>query len=194
MRLLGQSPQLLGGVGDNDTAADIENGLFGFIYRFGRRGYLSGVPLGANAVTGQLHLARVIHAVFVDGYIDWYIDQNRAGPAGRCDMKGLAYRPLEVFDILNDAVVFRDRTGNACRISFLEGIISDQLGAHLAGQGDQWDRVHHRCGQSGYEIARAGAAGGEHDADLAAGASVGIGHVTAALFVTRDDKIDRRVV
>ena len=109
-------------------------------------------------------------------------------------MEGLADRPLQVFDVLDDGVVLGDRAGNAGRVGLLEGVVADQVGADLAGQGDERDRVHHGGAQPGDQVAGAGAAGGDDDADLAAGAGVGVGHVAAALLVPGDDEPDRGVV
>ena len=55
-------------------------------------------------------------------------------------------------------------------------------------------RVHHRVGDRGDEVGRAGAAGGERHADLARGLRVALGRVARALLVAALDVADARVV
>jgi len=108
-------------------------------------------------------------------------------------VEGLADRAGQVLDVLDDAIVFCDRPGNARGVGLLKGVVADQFGADLPGEGDHRRRVHHGGGQARNEIAGPGTAGGQDDADFAAGAGVGVGHVAAALLVARDDEADRRV-
>ena len=92
------------------------------------------------------------------------------------------------------AIVLGDRPGDAGHVGLLEGVVADQVGADLAGDGDQRNRVHHGRGQAGDEVAAPGAAGGHDHADLAGGAGVAVGHVAAALLVPGKDEPDGRVV
>ena len=55
-------------------------------------------------------------------------------------------------------------------------------------------RVHHRVGQRGDDVRRAGAGGGEADADLARRLRVALGRVAAARLVADEHVLDARVV
>ena len=94
--------------------------------------------------------------------------------------------------------VLDERQGGAEDVGLLEAVGADQVGADLAGDEDGRDRVHHRVGDRGDQVGRAGAGGGEGDADLAGGLGVALGGVAAALLVADLDVaevgVDERVV
>ena len=48
---------------------------------------------------------------------------------------------------------------DADRVAFLEGVGADQMRRHLAGDADERDRIHHRVGEAGDRVGRAGARG-----------------------------------
>ena len=83
-------------------------------------------------------------------------------------------------------------------VGLLEAVGADQLGADLAGDEDGRDRVHHRVGDRGDQVGRAGPGGGEGDPDPAGGLGVALGGVAAALLVADLDVaevgVDERVV
>ena len=95
-------------------------------------------------------------------------------------------------------VVLGDRQRDAGDVGLLKGVGADQLAAHLAGDADDRRRVHHRRGDAGDHVGRAGARGRNRDADAAARARVAVGHVRRALLVADqhvpDRKLEHRVV
>ncbi len=153
------------------------------------------MALRAELVAGQVDLGLAVAGALADQHIHGQIDQHRAGPAGRGDMRTPRERSARgLSNVLDDAVVLRDRAGDAGGVGLLERVVADQVGPDLAGEGDHRDRVHHGGGQAGDEVAGPGTAGGEDHAGLAAGAGVAVGHVAAALLVPRNDESDRGVV
>ncbi len=60
-------------------------------------------------------------------------------------------------------------------------------GGDLAGDGDQWHRIHRRVGDAGDEIGRAGAGGGDAHAGLAGGARIRIGRERGSLLMAHQD-------
>ncbi len=70
---------------------------------------------------------------------------------------------------------------------------ADQVLRHLAGDADQRNRIHHRRGDAGDEIGRAGTGRRDRDPDPAAGARIAVGHVRGALFVP-DQHVANRVI
>ena len=73
----------------------------------------------------------------------------------------------DVARVLDHDRVLDDRHRDAGDVGLLEAVGADQVGAHLAGDEDGRDRVHHRVGDRRDEVGRAGAAGGERHADAA---------------------------
>ena len=70
---------------------------------------------------------------------------------------------------------------------------ADQRAADLAGDADDRRRVHHRGGDAGDHVGRAGPGRRDRDADLAGRARVAVGHVRRALLVPHQDVADRVV-
>ena len=87
-----------------------------------------------------------------------------------------------------------DRLGDAGDVGFLEGVGADEVAARLAGDGDHGRRVHVGVGDAGDQVGRAGAAGGDADADLAGGAGIAVGHVGRALLVADQEMLQIRIV
>ena len=80
--------------------------------------------------------------------------------------------------------------GDADRIHFLEGVVADQRGRHLAGEDHQRNGIHVGGGDAGHRIGDAGAGGDQHHAGLAAGAGIAIGGVNGGLLVAHQDVLD----
>ena len=134
-----------------------------------------------------LELARGLLRVLGD------VDQDRAGPALRRDGESLAHGARHVLGAGHEIVVLRDRQRDAGDVGFLERVRPDQPAADLAGDADDRRRVHHRRGDAGDHVGRAGARRRNRDADAAAGAGVAVGHVRRALLVPDQDVPDREV-
>src|SRR5262249_25971303 len=75
-------------------------------------------------------------------------------------------------------------------VRLLEGVVADELGRDLTGDRDDGRRVHHRVGEAGDEVRRAGAARGHANADFARGAGVAFRGVRRALLVAHEDVVD----
>ena len=117
------------------------------------------------------------------------------GP-GRPDMailKRLPQRRRNVRCLGDQEVVLGDRQRDAGDVGFLERVGSDQRFGDLAGDADDRNRVHHRVGDAGDQVGRAGPGGGQRDADLAARPRVAVGHMRGALFVA-DQHVANRVI
>ena len=80
-----------------------------------------------------------------------------------------------------------DRQRDAGGVGLLEGVGADEVGADLAGDGYQGDRVHIGVGDAGDQVGRAGPAGGDADAHLARGAGIAVGRMHGALLVAHQD-------
>ena len=76
-----------------------------------------------------------------------------------------------------------NRHGDAGNIDLLEGVLANQAGADVAGDGNHGDRVHIRGGDAGDQIGRARAARGQTDAGFAGCAGISVRRVRRALLV-----------
>ncbi len=86
--------------------------------------------------------------------------------------------------------MLRDRQRDAGNVGLLKSVVTNQLAAHLAS--DTYDRrgIHH-CGSNARdEVGRARPRGGNSNSHSAASASVAIGHVSRALFVTHQHVVN----
>ncbi len=86
--------------------------------------------------------------------------------------------------------MFDAGSGNADRIHFLKGVVTDQRRGHLAGEDDQRNGIHVGSGDARHRIGDARAGGHQHHARLAAGAGIAIGGVDRALLMAHQDMLD----
>ena len=150
--------ELLGGVGVDDPAAAVDHGALGVGERLGRDADLLDVAVGRGLVAGQLGRAggRRVVDVRADQVLR-DVDEHRAGAAGRGDVEGLVDVVGDLARIGDQQRVLDDRQRDADDVGLLEAVRADQVGAHLAGDEDGRDRVHHRVGDGRDEVRRAGA-------------------------------------
>ncbi|CAA7626911.1 conserved hypothetical protein [Magnetospirillum sp. UT-4] len=179
---LGQ--QLAGrGAGIDHAAADVEQRPLGVGDHVDR--LLDGldVALHRRLVFG-LELARPLVLALGLDHVLGQVDQHRAGTAGAGDVEGLVHGAGQIVDVLDQVIVLGARPGDAGDVGFLEGVVADQAGRHLAGEAHQRHRVAQGIGQAGDGVGGAGARGDQHAADLAGGAGVALGGMHGGLLVT----------
>ena len=87
-----------------------------------------------------------------------------------------------------------DGQGDAGDVGFLKGVGADQLAADLSGDANDGRGIQHGRGDAGDHVGRAGARGGDRNANVAAGARVAIRHVGGALLVAHQDVMDVAVL
>ena len=129
-----------------------------------------------------------------DLHINRYIDQDRTRAPACCYIKSLADRSCQILDVLDYDVVFGDGTSYTGGICLLKGVVADKVRANLTCQGDQRYRIHHGSRKAGNEIRSSRPGSGDNYSDLAGRACVSVGHVTSALLVTGNYKLDRCIV
>ena len=134
--------------------------------------------LGADIVAGgELHVLR-------------NVDHDRAGTAVGGDIEGLVQDAREVVHVLHQVIVLGAGPRDADRVAFLEGVVADEMGRHLAGDADHGDRIHQRVGEAGHRVGGAGAGGDQHHAALAGRAGIAFGRMGGALLVAHEDVLD----
>ena len=90
--LLGQGEKLLVGVGDDHTAAGIDQGFLGLGQQFDGLLDLSGMPLIGGVVPAQFDFGGIAEFGAFGHDVLGKIHHDRSGPAGAGDVKGLLDR------------------------------------------------------------------------------------------------------
>ena len=103
-------------------------------------------------ITAQADLVRIFEFSLIRAHVFGNVDQNRAGPAGCCNVESLFDRTREVIHVLHENVVLCAWTADADVIGFLKGVVADQVGGHLTREGYQRNRIHVSVGQTGNDI------------------------------------------
>ena len=111
------------------------------------------------------------------------VDQHRAGTAARSDEERLADDIGQLLHPRHQIVVLGDGHRHAGDIRLLKGIRAHQALRHVAGDEDDRRGIHVRRRNRRDQIRRAGAAGSDAHARLAAGARVAVRRVTGVLLV-----------
>ena len=118
------------------------------------------------------------------------VQEHRAGPVGRRNLKGFAQRRSNFLGARDQIVVLGDRKRDSGDVAFLESVGPDHRAADLAGDANDRGRIHHRRGDPGDHVGGARAGGGHGHSHSSAGARVAIGHVRGALFVADQNVVN----
>ena len=118
------------------------------------------------------------------------VDEDGTGSSGRGDVERLAEGTGEVIGGLKQEAVLDHRHGDADDVRLLERVGADDTTRDLTRDDDHGHGVHEGGRDAGDSVRGAGAGGDEHDADLAGGASVAVGHVGRTLLVACQDVVD----
>ena len=118
------------------------------------------------------------------------INQHRAGTSAPGYGKGFPDDIRQLVHIPDDIVALGNRHGNAGDIHLLEGILSNEVFRHVAGDEHHGGAVHIGRGNSGHQVGAAGAGGGKAHANLAGGTGIAVGSMGRTLLMGRQDMPD----
>jgi hypothetical protein len=198
--VLDQLRQLLRRVGQQDAAADIEQGLLGA----GQgqqdavgglvvdRGLLQHLGVGLEAIEqGDLDLHREdVHR---------HRDQHRAGPAAGGQLEGLLQDlgeqvgALHPPGALDERAVDLELRGVGVEVDLLVRMLAVIVAGNVAGDHHHRDGVQRRVGHAGRGVGQAGAEVAEHHGGLLLDPRIAVGGVRGDLLVTHIDELDRAV-
>ena len=118
------------------------------------------------------------------------VDVHRAGAAGAGDGEGLPHHVGQLVSVLDQEVALGDGHGDAGDVHLLEGVLADQVLAHIAGDEHHGGGVQIGGGDAGDQVGGAGAGGGEADPHLSRRPGVAVGGVGGTLFMSGQDVPD----
>jgi hypothetical protein len=186
-QLLGEFHQGLARVRNHGAVTDEKNGPL----RLGQQGcrLLERHWLGVlgHVVAGKLDLVHEGCRTGRRQYVLGQIDEHRAGPSGVGDEEGFLHHPWDVRYVLDQVAVLDGSVGDAGDVCLLEAVLAQHGANDLAAEHDHGDRIGHGRKQTGHGVGRARPRGHHHDARLARGAGVAIGHMRGALLVSGED-------
>ena len=176
------------------AAAGVEQRTLGGAHHLDRRLDLVEVALELRliALVGEILRLEVVALGELDVLRD--VDHDRAGPSALRHVERLVQHARQVGDVFDEIVVLGARPGDADGVAFLERVVADQMGRHLAGDADDGNRVHQRVGEPRDRVGGARPRGDQHAADLAGGARIALGRVHGALLVPHQDVADLLLV
>ena len=179
-------------LGGDQTAAGVDDGLLGgrdqveHALEFVIGGLGEGAERRVGEGDGGRENGRELGLLDVLGDVD----DHGAGTAGAGEVEGFFDDAGQIGGVKHQVGVLHDGQGHTEEVGLLEGGLADELGEHLAGDGDHGSRVHVGVGNGGNEVGGAGSAGGHAHADFAGGAGVALGGEGTALLVAREDHAD----
>ena len=190
LRGFGKLPEFLARVAGDDAATAIERRPFGFfdqpddlIQRHVVGSFLGIVAAQVNGFRKHRLRAMLLHVL-------GNVHDHRTGPSRLRDVESLLHDARNVIDVCDQIAVFHDRQRQAENVRFLEPAFADHVLRHLAGDGDDGNRIEISVGEAGDEVGRAGAAGGHADAGPSGRPRVTFRRERAALFVPGQDGAD----
>ena len=198
LRLLGEGPELVPGLGDQHAVPRQDQRALRLRDLPGRRLELLGVALGVGPEARQagdhVHERGMLGArLLLQGVLRDVHVHGPGRPVLR-DVEGFGDDARDVVGVADEVVVLGHRQRDAGDVDLLERVLADERPGHVAGDRDHRHGVQLRGGDAGDEVGGAGAAGAHAHADLAAGPGVAVGRVGAALLVPDEDVPDLGVV
>jgi hypothetical protein len=149
--------ELVGGIAQDHAAAGIDHRPLGFQQQLHRLLDLSLMTLDHRVVGTHRDRFRIGVLAFRRRDVLRDVDQHRAWAAALGQVEGLLDGRGQVVDVLDQEVVLDAGPGDADGVDFLEGVLADVGGGHLAGNDDHRDRIHVGGGDAGDGVGHPGA-------------------------------------
>ena len=187
LRGFGKLAQFLAGVGADDAAAAVEHRALGFFDQpddFVQR-HIVGFFVRMVAAQVNFPGKHRLRALLL--HILWNVNDHGAGPSRLGDVERLFHDPRNVVHVGDQITMLHDRQRQPENVGLLERALADHVLRHLAGDGDDRNRVEVGIREAGDEVGRAGTAGGHAHPGPASGPRIAFRGKRAALFVPGQD-------
>ena len=136
------------------SSSHVKNGPLGAVYQ--ARGFLDlqRIALDARLVGADVDFFRPDEFCFPPLDIHRDVDEDRSRAARAGQVKRFAQRLRQPPDVPHQKVVLGDRPGDARGIGLLERVRADRIGADLAGDRHQGNRIHVGRREARHDIGR----------------------------------------
>ena len=121
---------------------------------------------------------------FAKLHILWNINYYRSGTTAPRKLECFMYNICQIFNSLDQEIMFGDWLCNTKYIRLLESITSDKWTRNLTGNGDDWCGIHKGCSQSRYKICSTRTTRSHAHTNLACCSRVAIRSMCRRLFVS----------
>ena len=159
----GQFREFFSTIGKNHSTADIEYRFPGFHDKPAGFVHLSHLGFDIGLIA---HHANRFSLLEIDGAVDnvlGQIHEHRPGSSGPGHVKCLTHDINQFVLAVDQIVMLGAGSGNADNVHFLKSVVTDQRGGYLAGEDNDWDRVHIGGGNSGNSVGCTGSGGQKSD-------------------------------
>ena len=106
-------------------------------------------------------------------------------------MERLFENPWQILCFADKVAVLYKRLARAGDVSLLKNVSAQQIGAHLSGDRDHWDRIGVGSGYTCYQVCRSGTRGCDAYAGLAAATRIAACRV---LLLADENMLDIRII
>ena len=183
-----QGQQFLVGLRIDDAAPPIQHRLFRRGDQFGGLLHCSRIGPPRQCKPADVDLVRKLQAVHRGlGNIPGHVNEDGTGATVGGDEECLLDDSRNLLGVPHLVAVFHDGQGDAHDVRFLEGVGADGEGRHLARDGHDRHRIQDGIGDSGYQVGRPRAGGGQAHPHFAGDFGVAFRHVRRALLMARQN-------
>ena len=187
-----QGAQFGRGVRQQHAAAGVDVGALGRQQQLQGLADLAAMALAHRVVGAHFHRRRVAGVGgLVERHVLGNVDHHRAGAAAAGDVEGLLHDQGQIAHVLDQEVVLDHRTRDADGVAFLERILTDGRGGHLASDDHHRNAVHVRGGNACYRIGSTRARRDKGYAHITCGTCITIGGVHCSLLMAHQNVLNR---
>ncbi|VVB69548.1 Uncharacterised protein [uncultured archaeon] len=176
-------------VGIPHPATSIDHRPLGIHKCLGRLLDLHLVRLEGRMIARQVHL-RPGELHLLHGHVPGQVDEHRPGAARVGDVESLPEDLGYLPGAAQEVVVLGYGQSDSSYVRLLEGVLADQPGVHLSGDGHHGHGVHVGVGNASDQVRCPWPGGGDADADLARGSGIAVGHVCCSLLMAHQNVAD----
>ena len=177
--------QFPAGIARNDATTRINVRPLGILQQLQRLPDLARVPLLGRVVAAHFQFLRIAApGGFLEGYVLGNIHHHRPGASAARNVEGPLDDRRNFLRRIDQEIVFDDGARDTHRIAFLEGILPDQAGRHLARNNHHRNAIHIGGGNTCDGIGQTRPRGDDRHAHLASGPCKSISGMHGRLLVS----------
>ena len=144
-----------------------------------------------GVVGAHLHCRRIAERRTAERDVLRNIDHDRTRSPSARDVERLFHCQRQIANVLDEEVVLHDRSRDADRVAFLEGVEPDRVRRHLAGHDHHRNRVHVGGGDTSDGIRHPRTRSDECYSDLTRRPREAVCGMHCGLFVAHKHMLDR---